>query len=618
LYILILKREHVMRYHSTFLRIFIVYALSAIAEIQAVPCNKNRCCPTPSSATICTPVTVDYIIVGLGTAGATLARYLSDAVNGTYTNSVLVFEAGSNYSDTEDIMTTDELITAAIAYETKYSRTYSVGIAEAMVGPSGYIYTEGRLWGGGSAHNDRMAVRSSFDIYDLWATRSGNPRWLYANLLPKMKGMEKYTVATNSLPPDLAQRGVNGALFISQENYTPTISANPFSMQFATTAGAPLVQDFNIQSVRVGTSANQQFATPPAGDPSVSVRSFSVSAFLPETIIDWTTGIGLNGRKLQVVSQATVARVLFDTTGSTPTAIGVEYILDGNREQVLRAYARKKVILCAGSIQDTGILQRSGVGPSMILTPLNIPVIVDNPNVGVNLQNHCGTSAIMQIPTPGPFALAESFIDCSEATGIGANFTPGVRRNQILFGAGTAFFTDASVLQALNIDPDANYASFITFNVRPQSHGEAFIVDTDPLTDVQVNFGFYTDGDVTDAGSDAQNIVAALRIIEQTAVAFGGTMIFPTPTQYAAGNQALFEAAANLPVLAYHSVGTCRMAASMDDGVVDGNLQVFGVNNLMCADCSVIPQITTGNTAYPAFVIGLEAAVILGATVPTA
>jgi choline dehydrogenase len=571
------------------------------------------CCTPINSASVDVAVSADYVIIGLGTAGATLARYLSDNFN----NSVVVLEAGSNYSDVEEIASANPINFGPIADNPKYSKTFSVISPNVNFGSNGYVYTDGRMWGGGSGHNNLQAVRSSFDIYDLWAAASGNNRWLYANLLPIMKGMEHYTVATGSLPPDTTQRGIAGSLFISQEPYDPTISSNPLAIAFATAAGAPLSQDYNIQSATVATSANQQFATPPAGDVAVSMRSFSISAFLPETVVNWDTGIGLNGRRLHIVSQATASHILFSGT----TAVGVEYILEGNRENVRQIYARKKIILCAGSIPNVGILQRSGIGPSALLTSLGIPVVVDSPRVGENLQNHCGTTTIMQVDVdaPGPDGLTQAFIDCSTAVGIGANFSAGVRRNQLEFSAGTNFFGSNSVLRALGLanDDPSTFASFLTFNVRPQSRGTAAIVDTDPLTDVSVNFNFYSDGDVTDAGSDAQNVVAALRIIEQTATAAGATMVYPTPAQYIAGDEELFEAAKNLPVLAYHAAGTCAMGTSIANGVVDGNLNVFGVTNLMCADCSVESQITTGNTAYGAFVIGLEAARILGATVPT-
>lgn len=612
-----------MTHTKKYMQLLVACALFASSMLESRSCNEDECCPIRSTATVCAPVVVDYVIIGLGTAGAGLARYLSGPDNGPFTDSVLVLEAGGQYNTDPAILASSLLAAAPLAFNPQYSNTFSTLVSGVNVGFAGFLYSDGRLWGGSSAHNGLDAVRSSFDIYDNWAAISGNSRWLYANLLPVMKGMEHFTVAAGSPAPDLSQRGVAGALFISQEPYTPTISADPLSIQFAITAGAPLTSDYNVQAASVATSSLQDFVTPPAGAGfPTSIRSFSATAFLPQSVLDWNTGLGLGGRRLQVVSHATASHILFDQSGSTPTAVGVEYILDGNRENVRQVFARKKIILCAGAIQNVGILQRSGVGPSALLTGLSIPVIVDNANVGANMQNHVGTSALMQVPFPGPFGIAQAFIDCSTAAGIGANFSAGVRRNQLLYVIGSGLFGSPSATQALGIDfatTTSLYTSFATFNIKPQSRGTAMIVDADPLTDVKVDFNFYSDGTIATPGSDAQNIVAALRIIQQTALAIpGATMIFPTPAQYAAGDAALFAAAVNLPFVTYHAAGSCSMGTSIANGVVDGDLHVFGVNNLMCADCSIEPEITTGNTAYAAYVIGLEAAIILGATVPTA
>jgi choline dehydrogenase len=48
--------------------------------------------------------------------------------------------------------------------------------------------------------------------------------------------------------------------------------------------------------------------------------------------------------------------------------------------------------------------------------------------------------------------------------------------------------------------------------------------------------------------------------------------------------------------------------------VVDGNLKVYGVDNLRIADGSIMPRVTTGNTMAPCVVIGERAAEILKAT----
>ena len=51
----------------------------------------------------------------------------------------------------------------------------------------------------------------------------------------------------------------------------------------------------------------------------------------------------------------------------------------------------------------------------------------------------------------------------------------------------------------------------------------------------------------------------------------------------------------------YHDVGTCRMGPPSDPlAVVDPELRVYGVRGLRVADASIMPEITSGNTAVPA------------------
>jgi len=45
--------------------------------------------------------------------------------------------------------------------------------------------------------------------------------------------------------------------------------------------------------------------------------------------------------------------------------------------------------------------------------------------------------------------------------------------------------------------------------------------------------------------------------------------------------------------------------------VVDGNLKVYGVENLRITDGSILPRITTGNTMAPCVVIGERAGHVL-------
>lgn len=524
----------------------------------------------------------DYVIVGLGTAGAVLARELSDPdKKGKYRNSVLVIESGENRTD-DPIVTSSNPFTNLneITYNPKYAFDYPVR-SDPSNGPV-YIYSAGRMWGGSSAKNYLLAVRGTPAIYNSWALMSGNSDWTYDNLLPLMKKLETFFPnSTTVLDP--AQRGTSGPLDITQ---SPPFTATQqqFAQVESTITGAPIVSDYNNPAEGItGISVSQQFITPPPN----SQRSFSISAFLPVGQIISANGRGLNGRKLRIVSDALASRVLFNKKNK---AIGVEYILSNSTtNKVVQVYARKKVILSAGVAQSPAILQRSGIGDPALLNSLNIPVVVANPNVGANLMDHYGPVAQISIPTSasaGPLA----FIDARP-------YMPAdnVRR-----------------LQFISTPAGPGSARIIAWILKPQSNGSVNIVTRDATVYPDFKVNFYTDGSTSDVGSDAYLAVSAYKIIRDLAVALGGQTVYPPPADYASDAKLLADAKANTN-LGFHGTGTARMAISSADGVVDGHLHVFGVKNLMVADASIEPIATNGNTAYGAYVIGLEAARIIKA-----
>ncbi len=513
----------------------------------------------------------DYIIVGNGTAGAVLARKLSNNKK----HSVLVLEAGKNLSDDPIVLNPNPFsVINDLSYNPKYAVTYPVPLATLLQTTT---YSEGRMWGGCSAHNYVQAVRGTPAIYDGWAVASADSRWTYNNLLPLMKELETYTPNGTSI--DYFERGTSGPLYVSQ---APPVDLDPFVNACIVATGTSIVPDYNAPpSGNIGFSAQQQFVTPPFGSPS-SIRSFSINAYLPPSVVTHE-GKGRHGRKLLIESNAIVSRVLFRRN----KAVGVEYALSPDSGEFLTAYAKKKVILCAGAIHTPAILERSGIGDSDILSPLGVPVLVDNKNVGANLINQYGAQAVI---LGNVTVSAMGFTDASP-------YFPndGERRLQFIPG------------RANGVIP------LTMFMVEPKSRGYLHIVSRNPFTDPLINFNMYSDGPVTQPGSDANLVVSALKIAKSIATQFGSVVV--SPPNYSS-DAALLNSAKNNPVatVSAHITGTTRMGTSINDGVVDGSLHVFGVKNLMICDLGAIPVTADGNTAYSVFVLALKAAEILGAS----
>ena len=121
----------------------------------------------------------------------------------------------------------------------------------------------------------------------------------------------------------------------------------------------------------------------------------------------------------------------------------------------------------------------------------------------------------------------------------------------------------------------------------------------------------FSDGSATDVGSDAYLAVSFYKLLQNIATSYGSSVLSPPASTYSS-DESLLNFAKNLStgslLITYHLVGSARMAKNKAKGVVDGDLNVFGVENLMVADCSIEPFIQDGNTAYSAFLIGLATA----------
>lgn len=515
---------------------------------------------------------IDYIIVGLGTAGAVVARELSN----DFKTKVLVLEAGTNLTDDPFVLAPNVFvddIENTITFNPLYAETFAVPVF--FPGQS-VVYSMGRMWGGSSAHNYLLAVRGTPPIYNFWASFSGEKAWSYHRLLRLMKRLEHYT--PDGTIPNPRQRGFNGPLFITQ---SPPVEGNTVADAISSATFTPFVSDYNDpREGFVGVSANQMYVTPLPD----SQRSFSVSAFLPVGTIINSRGKGLHGRKLEILSSAHVDRIIFNEEGR---AIGVEYFQFNDPSKVKRVFAKKEIILCAGSVISPAILERSGIGDPDILEFLGIPVLVDNPNVGANLINQYGPQALISA-SAGDAAIS-AFIDMFP-------FMPndGTRRVQIA------------------VANEGPVTGLLGFLLEPNSRGTTHIVSRDPFIQPFIDLNMFSDGPFFIVGTDAYLAVSFLKLVQDIAADAGGVVITPDPTVYAGGDSALFSYAQSPDgiVPEDHIVGTARMSSSSSTGVVNGKLQVFGPRdkplNVRVVDNSISPQTEDGNTAYQAYLIGLQ------------
>jgi choline dehydrogenase-like flavoprotein len=112
-------------------------------------------------------------------------------------------------------------------------------------------------------------------------------------------------------------------------------------------------------------------------DPRSRIRSYAANAYLQPV---------RDRPNLHVETDVTVEKIIFDSTGDVPKAVGVKVRQSDGSIAILEA--AKEIILAAGAIGSPKLLELSGIGQRQRLEELGIAIVFDNPNVGENLQDH--------------------------------------------------------------------------------------------------------------------------------------------------------------------------------------------------------------------------------------
>jgi len=514
-------------------------------------------------------MTVDYVVVGAGSAGCALAGRLSEDAD----VGVLLLEAG------EDDTRPELRIPAAFPSLFRSAVDWDL-LSEPEPGLGGReLYVPcGRVVGGSSAINAMIYVRGHPLDFDEWA-RSVAPGWSYAEVLPYFKRAED-----NERGED-EYHGVGGPLTVSDSRSNHALT--DVMLAAAVQAGYEPNGDFNgPRQDGVGRFQLTQ---------RDGYRCSSADAY----IRPW-----LGRSNLELQSCALVERVVFDRR----RAVGVEVVSDGRR-QVVRA--EREVILCAGTFQSAVLLMLSGIGPCDELARFGIPVLEDLP-VGENLQNHCMAllnfytteNALFGINTPRNQARLETQGAGPLSSNIveGGGFfrmRPELPAPDVEFHFSPALFMNEGLTEA----QDYGY-SFGPIVLKPTSVGSVRLSGSSSGDKPRVRFNFLT------SDEDLRAMVAGVRLALDIARQPALKSVERAPASVPASDseadvRAFVERVAQT---VYHPTSTCAVGS-----VVDPELRVYGIEGLRVVDASVMPSVTRGNTNAPTIMIAEKAAdLILG------
>ncbi|MDN2567085.1 choline dehydrogenase [Aquibium sp. A9E412] len=518
----------------------------------------------------------DYVIVGAGSAGCVMANRLSADPS---VRVVLLEAGGRDWNPWIHI---------------------PVGYFKTMHNPSvDWCYTtepdpglngrrldwpRGKVLGGSSSLNGLLYVRGQPQDYDRWR-QMGLEGWGWSDVLPLFKRAERQERGAD------AYHGADGPLWVSNMRLArPVCDAWVAAAQ---TVGYPFNPDYN-GATQEGVGYFQLTARN-------GRRCSAAVAYLHPV---------RRRENLRIVTRAHASRIVVEDGRAT----GVVYRDGLGREHTVAAEG--EVILASGAIGSPQLLMLSGIGEAETLRALGLAVTADLPGVGRNLQDHLQARLVFKCNEPTLNDEVRSLFNRARIALKYALFRAGPMT--MAASLATGFLKTAAHLETPDIQfhvqpwsadsPGEGVHPFSAFTMsvcqlRPESRGEIALRSADPAEHPAIRPNYLA------TETDRRTIVEGIRIARRIAAA--PPLSSKISAEFRPGPQVdddagLLEWARNTATTIYHPTGTCKMGIGAD-AVVDARLRVRGVRGLRVADCSIMPEIVSGNTNAPAIMIGEKA-----------
>ncbi len=529
-----------------------------------------------------TEETFDYIVVGAGSAGCTLANRLSEIDNAT----TILLEAGGK----------DRYpwIHIPVGY------LYCIGnpkvdwcfktVNEPGLNGRSLSYPRGRVLGGCSSINGMIYMRGQSTDYDQWR-QSGCTGWGWDDVLPLFKKSEDYYKGADDL------HGSGGEWRVEEARLHWDI-LDAFQ-NAAEQAGFPKVDDFN----RGNNEGSSYFKV----NQRRGIRWNTSKAFLRPA---------KDRANLKVQPHAQVRRLIIENG----RAVGVEFDHHGTLRTVR---ARREVILSAGSVGSPHILELSGIGRGDVLQKAGINVQHENRSVGENLQDHLQLRCAFKVSNIK--TLNEQANSLFGKAAIALEYLFNQSGPMSMAPSQLGMFTKSSPtydmpnlqyhVQPLSLEkfgdsvhPFPAFTASVC-NLRPESRGSIHLTNPDYKTQPAIAPNYLS------AESDRQVAIDAIRqtrqIVAQKALQPYNPQEFKPGPSYE-NDDDLAKAAGDIGTTIFHPVGTCRMGTD-PDAVVSPALKFNGIAGLRIADASIMPTIVSGNTNSPTIMIAEKAAELIKA-----
>lgn len=334
----------------------------------------------------------------------------------------------------------------------------------------------------------------------------------------------------------------------------------------------------------------------------------------------------LGAGNVELVSKALVHKI--EIEGGRAAAVRYRH---GDRLYTVRA--RREIIVCAGALETPKLLMLSGLGPAAELRAHRIPVVVDLPEVGSNLQDHPNVSIFFKGREPTDCSWAQLYgfhrarpeapLDPGQADtcyvfySARSSFREGVIRLLPLILLPLFLYRVRPLVRALRALVRAVFRlglvkrlvehmyGVVVILGKPQSRGRLRLGSADPAAPAVIDPNYF--GDPADLETLAAGVERARQLAATPALAaWGNRELIPGARVHSPN--ALRRFIRKNAMTTYHYAGTCRMSAEPEQGVVTPTLEVRGVSGLRIADASVIPVVPVSALNAPSMLIGYRAA----------
>ncbi|KAF4624906.1 hypothetical protein G7Y89_g13263 [Cudoniella acicularis] len=596
------------------------------------------------------PLEYDFIIVGGGTSGLVVAVRLTQNPN----IRILVLEAGEDHS-------ADPRVITPALWPSLLGTDFDWGyLSESQPGLNGkrVPLAQGRSSEESSAVNGQAFVAPSKFSVDAWA-KFGNTGWDWEGFAPYFQAS---CTLTKPSPAACAHLGLDYIDEKSSAKFTGPIHAS-----FAEEVNDPLPKAWVETFKRLGYPVSgDPFTGEAVGGyinsmnihPVTKQRSYATNAYYDPV---------RTRNNLQVVTSALVEKILLEGHATEVLAKGVSYVKDGKKQT---AIASKEVILAAGVFNTPKLLELSGIGSASLLESLKIPVVIDNGNVGENLQDHpnaglsfevadgvetidglarqdmAAIGAAMEAYTKtqsGPFASGGNFsggflpvLDFISPEGekelqrllqfqihdnkpfskYHTEFVDSLLHTAtegsggfFSYPAQGNFIQEVDIQDIIGSSSPGNYLTICCMLLHPLSRGSSHINSSSPGTKMTIDPKYLSNP--LDLEILARHVRYIGKIVSSEPLKSflkpGGRRSHGAPKDLD-NLEEVKEYVKKAVLSSWHPTSTCAMLPLEKGGVVNTKLLVYGTKNLRIVDASVIPLSTRGNCQTTVYAVAEKAA----------